>query len=201
MSIRLVVLNAGKWRGQSILVKRFPVLIGQDPGCHLRLTAPLIGDHHCGLWTQDGKIYVRNLNSASGTFLNGEEITEDTPISHSDRLRIGPVEFDVRIEGSPSIHESTPPPTPSSLASPGEEEDVAAMLLAIQDQPAPLSRTITIENKDVPEGSSAPDSPPTDPTQEPGSEKVKPPAPPRPPADTPKAASSLLSKYLRRPPL
>ncbi len=201
MSVRLVVLTAGKWRGQSILVKRFPVLIGQDPGCHLRLTAALIGDRHCALWTQDGKIYVRNLSSAGGTFLNGQKITEDTPISHSDCLRIGPVEFDVRIEGAPSIHESTPPPTPSSLASPGEEEDVAAILLSIQDEPAPLSSTITIENKDVPEGTSAPELPPADPTPEPGSEKVKPPAPPRPPADTPKAATNLLHKYLRRPPV
>jgi pSer/pThr/pTyr-binding forkhead associated (FHA) protein len=199
MSVRLVVLTAGRWRGQSILVKRFPVLIGQEPGCHLRLTAPLIGDRHCALWTQDGKIYVRDLTSASGTFLNGQKITEDTPISHSDCLRIGPVEFDVRIEGGVSIHESTPPP--SGLASPGEEEDVASILLSIQDEPAPLSSTITIENKDVPEGSSADGLPSPDPTPEPGSEKVKPPAAPRPPADTPKAATNLLHKYLRRSPL
>jgi pSer/pThr/pTyr-binding forkhead associated (FHA) protein len=200
MSVRLVVLTAGRWRGQSILVKRFPVLIGQEPECHLRLTAPLIGDRHCALWTQDGKVYVRDLTSVGGTFLNGQKITEDTPISHSDCLRIGPVEFDVRIEGGSSIHESTSPPTPSGFASPGEEEDVAAILLSIQDEPAPISGTITIENKDVPEGSLGPDLPPPDPA-EPGSEKVKPPVAPRPPADTPKAATNLLHKYLRRSPL
>jgi predicted component of type VI protein secretion system len=201
MSVRLVVLTAGRWRGQSILVKRFPVLIGQEPGCHLRLTAPLIGDRHCALWTQDGKIYVRDLTRASGTFLNGQRITEDTPISHSDCLRIGPVEFDVRIEGSPSIDEATPLPPPSGLALPGEEEDVAAILLAIQDAPAPISSTITIENRDVAEGSSAPGLLQPDQAPEPGSEKAKSPAPARPPVDTPKAATNLLHKYLRRSPL
>jgi predicted component of type VI protein secretion system len=201
MSVRLVVLTAGRWRGQSILVKRFPVLIGQEPGCHLRLTASLIGDRHCALWSQGGKIYVRDLTSASGTFLNGQRITEDTPISHSDCLRIGPVEFDVRMEDGPSIHDSTPPPTPIGVASPGEEEDVAAILLSIQDEPAFLSSTITIENKDVPEGSSPPDLLPPDQAPEPRSDKAGSPAPPRPAVDTPKAATNLLHRYLRRPPV
>ena len=197
MSVRLVVLTAGKWRGQTILVKQFPVLIGRGPDCHLRLTSPLISLHHCTLVSQEGRIYVHDADSDSGTLLNDEKIRGDAALTHGDRLRLGPVELYVRIETGPGVSEPTPlPPTKEVQA---EEEDAAALLFSIQDESTPSSSTLTIEDKSVPAESAAAGMSPPDQPANPEPEKPKP--PPRAPADTKKAASTLLQKYLRRSPL
>jgi predicted component of type VI protein secretion system len=196
MSVRLIVLTAGKWRGKSILVKRLPIVIGQDASCHLRLTNPLVSNRHCALLAREGKVYVRDLKSTNGTFLNGERVVGERELHENDWLRVGPVDFDVHIEGLPSVREPTPLPPPERQGT-ANEEDVAALLLGIQDEPGPPVKRVALEGP-PPEPSASAASPPEK-TEDAEPETPKPPPAPRPPADMPTAASALLNRYLRRP--
>jgi predicted component of type VI protein secretion system len=199
MSVRLVVLTAGKWRGKSILVKQLPFLIGRDPAYHLRPTSALVSNRHCALLARGGKVYVRDLGSTNGTILNGEKITGERELHTNDGLRVGPVDFDVFIESSPSVSQPTPPPQAKGQVPSANKEDAAAQLLSIEDANRPPSTTPAVNNDGVPAGRTAMDIPPPTEGSAPDRKKTEPASAPPPKADSSAAASDLLHKYLRRP--
>lgn len=110
MKVSLIVLTAGKMRGQAIPVRRFPFVIGRDDGCNLRPASVEVSRKHCAILLQDGKPFVRDLDSSNGTRVNGEFLVGETELRDYDRLEIGPLLFHVRLERG--LDKSTPvPPT------------------------------------------------------------------------------------------
>ncbi|HEX2915957.1 MAG TPA: FHA domain-containing protein [Chloroflexia bacterium] len=49
--------------------------------------------YHAQIYYQDGKYYVRDLDSKNGTRLNGSRLLSDTLLNNGDHLRIGELEF------------------------------------------------------------------------------------------------------------
>lgn len=60
----------------------------------------MISPHHCEISVRDGKVRLLDLDSESGTFLNGERIESERTIGQGDLLRVGRLEFEVLIERS-----------------------------------------------------------------------------------------------------
>jgi pSer/pThr/pTyr-binding forkhead associated (FHA) protein len=197
MRVRLVVLTAGKWRGTSILVTKLPFVIGRHRACNVRLISPSVSNRHCALLDREGKVYVCDLGSANGTFLNGEKFTGQRQLHTNDGLRIGSVDFDVCIETSPSPSQPTPLPREGQVL-PTNEEDVAALLLSIRDDFNPPSSMPAVHAERLPTDCTATDNPPQARESEPDLEKAKPVSGQPPKADTSTVASSLLQQYLRR---
>lgn len=52
---------------------------------------------HCEICAKDGKLFVRDLNSTSGTYLNGEKI-EEHELKINDILGVGTLDFNVEID-------------------------------------------------------------------------------------------------------
>jgi hypothetical protein len=199
MRLRLLVRTAGKWQGKSILVTHLPFVIGRHPACHLRPTSALVSHRHCALLAREDKVYVRDLESTNGTFVNGEKITGERELDDNDGLRVGPVDFDVRIERTPSVSQRTPLPPAKGQMRPPNEEEVAAILLAIQDEGDGPSSPSPVDSEGVPTGRTAIDMLPPDQAPPHDAKKAKPPSAQPPTLDTSTAASALLHKYLRRP--
>jgi anti-anti-sigma factor len=133
MKLRLVVLSPGKWQGRTIPIARSPFLIGRDKTCQLRPASSMISQRHCALVVRDSRVFVRDLGSTNGTFLNDECIRDEYELRHGDWLRLGPLDFDVHIETSPPVNQATPlPPTRAALRA-ANEENVAAVLLSDQE--------------------------------------------------------------------
>jgi pSer/pThr/pTyr-binding forkhead associated (FHA) protein len=106
MKISLVVAQ-GVHAGKVIPVTAADFVIGRDPQCQLRPASPAVSKQHCGISTRDGKVYVRDCGSTNGTFLNDEQVAGEQEVKTGDRLRVGPLEFDLRIEaGSPGAKSS-----------------------------------------------------------------------------------------------
>lgn len=99
---------------------RLPVpaayVIGRDSSCNLRLAQGLLTQtlsrHHCRIDVRPEGVFVRDLNSRNGTFVNGSKIgqrprgrpvagdPEPGPpydLADGDRLRIGEIELGVGI--------------------------------------------------------------------------------------------------------
>jgi pSer/pThr/pTyr-binding forkhead associated (FHA) protein len=197
MMLDLVVQNAGKWQGRHIAVNHLPFLIGRDAKCNLRSTTPLFSKRHCILIGRAGKLYVRDLGSTNGTYLNNRKITEETELHQNERLRVGPVDFDVCIKVNPSPSERTPLP-PTRLATSAREEEAAALLLSVQSTPDPASsidsidrdndsKCQTVVDAGVPELVGTADARMA---QHAVAQASK--------LDTPAAAADLLQRYLRR---
>ena len=72
-----------------------PLVIGRERDCQLRLTAdPRVSRRHAQVFARGEEIYVEDLGSGNGTFVNGERVTRQV-VQAGDRLRVGRTELQV----------------------------------------------------------------------------------------------------------
>ena len=69
-------------------------VIGRDAKCQLRLVHPTVSRRHCDVWADGDRVYVRDLNSVNGTFVNGSQIRKQQ-LQPGDVLQIGPLMLQV----------------------------------------------------------------------------------------------------------
>jgi pSer/pThr/pTyr-binding forkhead associated (FHA) protein len=216
MKLSLVVLTAGTSKGKIIPIPRSPFVIGRDAKCHLRPASAMVSNRHCTLEIREGKVYVTDLGSTNGTFINEDRLEKDAAreLRNTDRLMIGPLAFESRIESSASVDQRTPlPSTKAPSTKPGDDDAVAALLLSMQDGDPPSGAT-TLDSQGVPTGGtevgSAGVEPPSDMTQtaivgegedtkNDDGKKGQAKAQANSNKTTAAVAEELLKKYLRRP--
>lgn len=139
MKLSLVVSTAGKNDGRVIPITSPSFLIGRDPACHLRPASVTIGKRHCALSIRQDRVYVRDLASVNGTFVNDRPVHVTRELHDGDLLKVGPLVFKVCLELTSSIDQPTP--LPASLARDKEIADsVAAMLLALDAEEDDLEK-------------------------------------------------------------
>lgn len=56
-----------------------------------------VSQRHCRIFSRNSKIYVQDLGSLNHTYVDGEEVTEETELFSGSVLKIGRVSFDVKI--------------------------------------------------------------------------------------------------------
>ncbi|MFZ5833423.1 MAG: FHA domain-containing protein [Planctomycetota bacterium] len=96
MEVKLVVCS-GKSVGKTIAVSAAKFLIGRSEDCHLRPQSDLVSRHHCAILVDEGSASIRDLGSRNGTQVNGERIRSEVELKPGDRVKVGPLEFDVQI--------------------------------------------------------------------------------------------------------
>ncbi len=215
MKISLLVLTPGKSEGKAIPIALAQFLIGRDPQCNLRPASPLISKRHCAILNKNGNLFVRDFNSTNGTFVNNEQVKEERALHNDDVLKVGPLEFKVVVEGSVPVNKPTPTPPPAKLSQGSNDDDVAAMLLSLQDDSSPAAAELSGDSDEVPGGTTLMDLLPQAPAetkdeipkadeQEPddkkpeASSREKKPEAKAAQANTSQAAKMILDKYSRR---
>ena len=86
--------------------KHFPLpsditIIGRRHDCDLCVPLMVVSRRHCQLSQNDEALKIRDLDSKSGTFLNGKRISEAT-VQAGDYITIGPLTFLLQIGGEPA---------------------------------------------------------------------------------------------------
>jgi pSer/pThr/pTyr-binding forkhead associated (FHA) protein len=76
-------------------------IAGRLEECAIRLTSDQASRSHARLTFVAGVVWVEDLGSANGTFLNGVRMGERQPLSSGDRLRFETEEFEVTIIPAP----------------------------------------------------------------------------------------------------
>ena len=107
MKIVLVVAS-GVYAGKEIAIAGNQFVIGRDEGCNLRPASPAISKRHCAVYYKDGEPFVRDLGSTNGTFLNDAQVEGERSLAEGDKVRVGPLDFTVKLVGGRS--DSTPLP-------------------------------------------------------------------------------------------
>ncbi|MCA9260748.1 MAG: FHA domain-containing protein, partial [Planctomycetales bacterium] len=97
MEFRLKILGGNK-AGQEVVVKPGKFFIGRAEDCHLRPHSDLISRHHCVFTHAEDYTSVRDFGSKNGTYVNGERVETERELRAGDRLRIGPLDFEVVLE-------------------------------------------------------------------------------------------------------
>jgi predicted component of type VI protein secretion system len=116
MRVSLVVAT-GAHEGKVIALTGPQFLIGRDQQCHLRPASPAISKLHCAVTVRDGRVYVQDFGSTNGTQVN-DQVVQGAEVAVEDgaSLRVGPLEFRVRVERAAARPDGTPLPSPESAA-------------------------------------------------------------------------------------
>jgi predicted component of type VI protein secretion system len=97
MNVTLKVIG-GKNDGQEIPVPGPKFFIGRAEDCQLRPGSEKVSRHHCVLLVEQGFLAVRDFGSKNGTYVNGERVKAERELQAGDRLRLGPLEFEIITE-------------------------------------------------------------------------------------------------------
>jgi pSer/pThr/pTyr-binding forkhead associated (FHA) protein len=85
---RLRVIEPPETKGQTYdLVDELTV--GRAGGCQITLDDTYVSQLHARVFRRDGQLYVEDLGSTNGTYLNRKKVTAPVAIRKGDRLQIG----------------------------------------------------------------------------------------------------------------
>lgn len=92
LSVKLVVVG-GEAKSKELTLQ-LPTIIGRGrEGVTLTLPHPLVSRKHTELFEEEGKLFVKDLGSLNGTFVNNRRITSRTPLEPNELLTLGNVTF------------------------------------------------------------------------------------------------------------
>jgi pSer/pThr/pTyr-binding forkhead associated (FHA) protein len=119
-------------------------VIGRDPSCHLRPSSIGVSRRHC-LFRLDGdRLFIRDLGSSNGTYVNGHPIHDELELHADDAIQVGPLRFLVHVEETVELLEC-------QTTKEASDSFIAALLLESDDEleampfgapPVPLDETL-----------------------------------------------------------
>jgi pSer/pThr/pTyr-binding forkhead associated (FHA) protein len=81
-----------------IRVDRFPFVIGRRSESDCALPLAFVSRRHCQFTREGNRVFVQDLESYNGTFLNGRRATVPLPVENGDELNLGPITFRVLVQ-------------------------------------------------------------------------------------------------------
>lgn len=84
---------SGATSGKMYLIDGTTVL-GRDAGCDIVITGPHVSRRHAEISIRSGQLWVKDLGSSNGSFLNGKR-TEESVLRHGDEVKFDAVTFKV----------------------------------------------------------------------------------------------------------
>lgn len=82
-------------RGVSIAVHG-PVIVGRNPGADIVIGAGYVSGRHARFTLMGQNLFVEDLGSTNGTYVNGQPISEPVALKHNDVVNVGDVAIRVR---------------------------------------------------------------------------------------------------------
>jgi serine phosphatase RsbU (regulator of sigma subunit)/pSer/pThr/pTyr-binding forkhead associated (FHA) protein len=63
-------------------------VLGRNPDCQVVIPITSVSREHAAIVKRQGRFYIEDLQSRNGTFVNNQQITQQTLLSHKDRIRV-----------------------------------------------------------------------------------------------------------------
>jgi pSer/pThr/pTyr-binding forkhead associated (FHA) protein len=149
MNVKLVMAN-GPARGHVIQLREPHSVLGRQKECTVRIPSADVSRRHCALTFEDGVLYVEDLGSTNGTFINGERVRGREAIEPGDMLGIGPVMFRVKYTSAHKGEDGDAIPLVGNLDT---AESLASQKTAQFDRPtesaAKTKPPVPVDNLDV----------------------------------------------------
>lgn len=95
---KLVIQNQGM-TGRACELQTDRTTIGRVEDNTFQIADPSVSSHHCEVHLRGSDIFIRDLNSTNGTFINNDKITE-LVLKPGQTLRLGQVELKLEVEGA-----------------------------------------------------------------------------------------------------
>jgi len=94
---KLVLLSAGM-TGRAFDLKVDKTTIGRVEDNVFQIPEPSVSSHHCEILLRGNDVVVKDLNSTNGTFINGEKVSDESPLKPGQILRLGQIEMRLETE-------------------------------------------------------------------------------------------------------
>lgn len=107
----LVVVSGSDAGARFALPDREPQLIGRSSEA-LPSSDDAMSRRHAELTPDEGRWWIRDLDSTNGTFVNDEPVLDRVPLQPGDRIRCGDTEFQLRHLDESAIHGRLRAPDP-----------------------------------------------------------------------------------------
>ncbi len=108
--------------------KRFPlddevITIGRSEGNTIRLQDKRISRQHAQIEWRGNELWIADLGSSNGTFVNGEQVSEPRQLAHGDEIRYGEICFTLHVLHPAPVTPDTPvsEPVPPEVSAPSTE--------------------------------------------------------------------------------
>jgi predicted component of type VI protein secretion system len=211
MKVSLVVAQGPK-QGTGIPVNKSEFVIGRDATCQLRPASNTVSKRHCSVVIRNDKVYIQDLKSTNGTFVNKQQVQGEREVKEGDILSIGPLYFTIKIETAAQVPtqvdqktranaaKAASSPAPAAASEPAsadtmDEDAIGSMLLTLTEEgdlAAPkeedMESTTIMQMLKPDEVKKLEDAGPYRPPQKANADQ-----------DTTSAAKAILEKYRRRP--
>ena len=119
-----LIIRSGPQAGTEFPLEKPVVLLGRGSGSDIILQSSQASRQHAEISRRGDQLYVRDLGSTNGTFVNNERVTAPRLLQPGDQVRIGDVVLSYEVGPT-----AAPPPTAdweSDLWDEGEAEPAAA---------------------------------------------------------------------------
>jgi len=93
---RLVVAEPREWKGLEFAVAD-EMTVGRAAGCGVSLPDDtFVSQLHARVFRRDGDVFVEDLGSTNGTYLNDKKVTSAVPLRKGDKVRFGRTTLELR---------------------------------------------------------------------------------------------------------
>lgn len=190
MKLCLVVVK-GRPEGMEIPLPMPQFLIGRDPRCNLRPSSDSVSKLHCAVLQRKEGVFVRDLKSSNGTFVNNDRIHGEVKVKDGDLIRVGPLVLAIKIQVAEG-----------EAVSPSETEEDQAVSWLLDFSPGGTADHAELGTKTtIMDMSRAPKSSPAESPKAEGETKLhdpekKPTEKPKSRGATPELAGDILNKLL-----
>ena len=124
---KLVIQNQGM-TGRACELHTDRTTIGRVEDNTFQIADPSVSSHHCEILLRGHDIFVRDLNSTNGSFINGNKVDEGS-LKPGEMLRLGQVELKLEAEGAATTAPTPPAPVPLPAPAPAKKQVDATMLI------------------------------------------------------------------------
>lgn len=91
----ILEIQNGKHRGHKVKLKQARTIIGRGEEAQIRIGSHEVSRKHCLIEVRDDSIWVQDLDSSNGTFVNGSPISREEELTPGSTLTVGPMTFEL----------------------------------------------------------------------------------------------------------
>jgi hypothetical protein len=99
------------WRGFGFLIEKEETIVGRADDCDVLLPDLSVSLRHCKILLERNNIYIADLGSTNGTYLNGQMIEKNEPLQVGDTFKVGNLEikFNLKLKRKRTFNSSETP--------------------------------------------------------------------------------------------
>jgi pilus assembly protein CpaF len=103
----LLTLKSAENAPSSLVHKALRCVIGKDGSSDVKLTGWRVSKQHAEIFVSNDNIYIRDLNSSFGTFVNAKRVNTFGPLAPKDEIKVGDFAIHVAMQAREDKHVHT----------------------------------------------------------------------------------------------